>query len=302
MHKRIGSAVVGSLAALTINAVAAPAVAQAAPALGGLPVRVIRNQLQYCGVICPFLVQGVATVPVAVATTPVTFTGALLSSGSLLQAVGATAASVTAPTRGATDPIITNDLSLVLPKAQNALEVSAVELINIGFASGDPGTFVRAIGGARSRIADALDQRVGDPVGPTGATTLPQVVAVEAINVGSAVAFQATETALRDAVAAADDTVQTLARTGNVAVASSVGAKDTVNTVVAARETVTNAVTGAADHIRASLRDPFPPSGLRPAPERAVNTRPRPVRAIVDRVDKAVHRAQAADHTPRSGG
>lgn len=265
-------------------------------------MRVIRNQLQYCGVICPFAVQGAVTVPVAVATTPIAFTGALLSSGSLLQAAGATAASVTGPALAATDPIITNDLSLVLPKAQNALQVSVVQLINVGFATGDPGELVGAINGARSRVADALDQPIGAPVGPTGATNLPQVVAVEAINVGSAVAFQATEAGLLDAVAAADHSAQTLARTGNVAAATTVGVRDAVNAVVAARRTVTNSVADAADHVRSSLHDPFPTPDNRSAHAQATNTRRGAGDRLVDQVDKAVHRAMTAVRARHNNG
>lgn len=279
---------------MTINAFAATAIASAAPGPGGIPVRVIRNQLEYCGVICPFVVQGAVTVPLAVGTAPVTFAGALLSSASLVQAVGATAASVTGPALAATGPIITNDLSLVLPKAQNALEVSTVELINVGFATRDPGELVRAIGGARTNIAAALDQRIGDPVGPTGAVNLPQVVAVEAVNVGSAVAFQATEAGLLDVVKSADDTAQTLARTGNVVAAASVGARDTANALGAARRTVTDSVNTAASHIRSSLRNPFPTAGGRPARESAPNSHVPAGRRIVDRI---VRRAMNAVHT-----
>lgn len=285
-----------------INAVATTSVASAAPGPGGLPVRVIRNQLQYCGVICPSVVRGVTTVPGAVAATPIAFTGALLSSGSLLQAAGATAASVTGPALAATDPIITNDLSLVLPKAQNALQVAVVEAINVGFATGDPGQLLGAIDGARTRIADALDQPIGAPVGPTGATNLPQVLAVEAINVGSAVAFQATEAGLLDAVAAADQSAQTLARTGNVATATAVGARDAANAVVAARRTVTNSVTDAADHIRNSMHDPFPALDGGSAHEQTTTTRPAAGRRLAAGVDKAVHRAVAAVRARHNSG
>jgi hypothetical protein len=159
MHTRIRPAVVGGVAALAINALAFASVASAAPAPGGIPLRVIRNQLQYCSVICPSVVQGAVEVPLAIAATPIAFGGALSSSASLARALGATAASVTAPARAATDPIITNDLDLVLPKAQNALQVSMVELINVGFAAGWPGELLQAIDGARLRIAGALDQR-----------------------------------------------------------------------------------------------------------------------------------------------
>ncbi len=164
MHARIRPVLVGSVAAMTINAFAATAVAPAAPGPGGLPVRVVRNQLQYCSLICPFVLQGAATVPLAIGTAPLTFTDALLSSASLVQAAGAAAASVTGPARAAADPIITNDLSLVLPKAQNALEVSAVELINVGFASGRP----RGVGAGHRRCAHQHRGRSGSTCGRTG--------------------------------------------------------------------------------------------------------------------------------------
>lgn len=297
MHARIRPVLVGSVAAVTINAFAATAVAAAAPAPGGLPARFLRNQVQYCGVICPFVVQGATTVPVAIGTAPLTFADALLSE-SPTQAAGAAVASITAPARAATDPIINNDLSLVLPKAQNALEVSAVELVNVGVATGDPRTLVQAIGSARTNIAAALDQPVGAPVGPTGAVNLPQVVAVEAINVGSAVAFQATESGLRDAVDTADDSAQTLARTGNVAAAATVGARDTVKAVSAAGRTVTDSVTTAASHIRNSLRDPFPRSALR-SPR--ISTTAVAVPAARGVVQQTVHRAISAGDTAKSG-
>jgi hypothetical protein len=298
MHSRIRPVLVGSVAAVTLNALAATAVASAAPGPGGIPVRVVRNQLQYCSLICPFVVQGAATVPLAIGTAPLTFTGALLSSASVLQAAGAATASVTGPARAATDPIITNDLSLVLPKAQNALQVSAVELINVGFATGDPGDLVQAISGARTNIADALDLPVGEPVGPTGAVSLPQVVVVEAVNVGSSVAFQATEAGLLDAVETADDAARTLARTGNVAAAASVGVRGTANAVSAARRTVTASVNSAASHIRGSLRNPFPAAGGRSARTTATDDDVPAGRRLVDRI---AHGAKSAVHVAESG-
>jgi hypothetical protein len=299
MELRLRPALAGSIAAVTITVFATTAVASAAPAPGGIPARFIRNQFQYCAVICPFVVQGVATVPIAVAATPVTFAGALLSSASLAQAVGTAASSVTAPTLAATDPIITNDLTLVLPKAQNALQVAAVEFINVGLATRDPGELVKAIGDARTNIAAALDQRLGDPVGPTGAVNLPQVVAVEAINVVSAVAFQATEQGLLDIVRTADDTAQTLARTGNVAAAASVGARDAANAVGAAQRTITDSVNNAATHIRSSLRDPFPPAVGRSAQKPTTNSHPPTGRRLVDRI---VHHVMRAHHTRKNRG
>ncbi|MUL83607.1 MULTISPECIES: hypothetical protein [unclassified Mycolicibacterium] len=49
----------------------------AAPPLGAIPIAFLRNQAQYCDVICPFIVQGVVTLPLAAAQTPVAFLNAL---------------------------------------------------------------------------------------------------------------------------------------------------------------------------------------------------------------------------------
>jgi hypothetical protein len=215
-----------------------------------------------------------------------------------VRAAGAAAASVTAPARAAADPIITNDLSLVLPKAQNVLQVAAVELINVGFATESPGELAQAIDGARTNVAVALDQRVGEPGGPTGAVSLPQVVAVEAVNVGSAVAFQATEAGLLDAVETADHTAQTLARTGNVVAAASVAVRDTANAVSAARRTVTNSVNSAAGHIRSSVRNPLPTSGGGSVRTTATDDGAPAGRRLVDRI---AHSARSAVRAAGSG-
>jgi hypothetical protein len=96
MHARIRPALVGSLAAVTIKRFRRHRCGLGRAAAGGRPLRVIGNQLEYCALICPFVVQGAATVPVAIGTAPATFVGALLSSPSLVAAAGAAAAPVSA--------------------------------------------------------------------------------------------------------------------------------------------------------------------------------------------------------------
>ena len=54
----------------------------AAPALGAIPLAFIRNQFQYCSLICPHAVEGAITVPIAGAGAPATFLGSLASTGS----------------------------------------------------------------------------------------------------------------------------------------------------------------------------------------------------------------------------
>lgn len=235
----------------------------AAPTLGAIPFAFIRNQFEYCSVICPFALQGAVTVPLAAAQTPVTFFNALASTGSVLRAAGTAAASVTGPANAAVDPIITNDLSLVLPKAQHALNVSIVEAINVGATLRSPGEVLQAVQTARSRILGALNESMGPPRTPTGASNILQVVAVESVNVASAVVFQAGELALLGVVQTADATAQELARSGDPAAAVAAGAAQARRAAGAATARVTTAVDTALTNVRNSLDDSPPKSTLR---------------------------------------
>ena len=188
----------------------------ASPAPGALVGAFLRNQLENCSVICPFIVQGATTVPVAAAAAPLVFVNALTTQP-LLQAIGTAAASVTQPAQDAAEGIITNDLNLVLPRAQRALEVAVVEAFTIGStALTRPGQLPRTVDTARNRFLTALNQPLGVPTLPSGATTPLQVAAVRAIEIGSAVAFQAGELLLLGAVRAANTAATTLSRTGSV--------------------------------------------------------------------------------------
>src|SRR5690349_16982815 len=60
----------------------------AAPALGAIPLAFVRNQFEYCSLICPYAIQGLATVPLALVQLPATFVGSLATTGSLLRAIG----------------------------------------------------------------------------------------------------------------------------------------------------------------------------------------------------------------------
>ena len=236
----------------------------AAPTLGAIPAAFLRNQFQYCEVICPHAVQGAVTVPVAAAQLPTTFLGALQTTGSLLKSIGVAAASVTGPANAAAEPIIENDLSLVLPKAQNALQVAVVQAFNVGTAVLVPGELLPAVDTARTRILAALDQPLGAPLGPTGARNVLQVVAVETINVASAVVFQAGELVVLGVVQTAHAVAQELADTGDPAAALAAGAVQANEVADAAGGRVVTAVDTAVTNIRSALNDPFPTSAARP--------------------------------------
>ena len=230
----------------------------AAPVLGAIPLAFVRNQFQYCSLICTYAVQGAVTVPIAAAQTPTTFVGSLASTGSLFKAFGAAAASVTGPANAATTPLINNDVFLVVPKAFHALDVAVVEAFNVAGAVLTPGQLVDAIQTGRTNILRALKQPVGPPTTPTGATNILQVVSVEVINVTTAVAFQAGELLLAGVVQAADATAQELARSGNPASALNAGAAQATQTLATAGGIVREAVDTAVTNVRDSLGDPFP--------------------------------------------
>ena len=230
----------------------------AAPALGAIPLAFIRNQFQYCSLICPHAVVGAITVPIGGVQAPVTFLNSLASTGSLFKAFGAAAASVTGPANAATTPLINNDVFLVVPKAFHALDVAVVEAFNVGGAVLTPGQFVDAIQNGRTNILGALDQPVGPPTTPTGATNILQVVSVEVINVTTAVAFQAGELLLAGVVQTADATAQELARSGDPGAALAAGADQATQTLATAGGIVRDAVDTALTNVRDSLADPFP--------------------------------------------
>jgi hypothetical protein len=269
VHARLRSYAVAGFAAIGIGALAiaptapppqphAPPVVSsdvqltAAPALGAIPLAFIRNQFQYCSLICPFAVQGAIAVPVAAAQVPATFLGSLASTGSPLRAFGAAAASVTGPANVAVTPLINNDVFLVVPKAFHALDVAVVEAVNVGIAALTPAQFLQAVQSGRTNILSALNQPVGAPTTPTGASNIVQVVAVSAIDVTTAVAFQAGELLLAGVVQTADAAAQELARSGDPAAAFAAGATRAGQVLSTASAPVASAVDTAVTTIRRS--------------------------------------------------
>ncbi|WP_319435885.1 hypothetical protein [Mycobacterium sp. RTGN5] len=232
-----------------IATVTAPDIELAAAPIGAIPLAFLRNQLTFCSLICPFIVQGAVTVPIGVAEAPAAFLQTLLRTGNLAGSLGALASAVTVPADAAAEGIIGNDLNLVLPKAQNTLEVAVVALMNVTSGQTTPGA-------ARDTILQALNQPPGTPTIPVGAHGLLQVAAVEAINVVSAVAFQAFETALLGVVQSANATATTLASTHDVRAAISAGVESARSTLNVARTQVSSAVNTAITNIRAAAGQP----------------------------------------------
>lgn len=240
----------------------------AAPPLGAIPLAFIRNQFQYCSVICPHVVEGLVTVPAALVMAPVTFLGALGATGSPLRAIGAAVGSVTGPAKAAVTGIIENDVYRVVPKAFNNLEVAVVELFNVASAVLRPDQFLRVLDTARANIFTALNQPLPPPVPTeTGARTLPQVLAVETIRVFAAVAFQAGEILLLGVVRTADAAAQELAVSGDPFAAGAAGAAAAAESLSTAGRIVHDAADTAVTNVRAALANPFPRNDSEPEPD-----------------------------------
>ncbi len=227
--------------------------------IGGLVTSFLGNQLIYCSIICPDVVKLVATVPLGAVAAPAVFV-TTLASGNPLKALGAAVASVTNPLNAAFDPIITNDLNLVLPRAQNALEVGVVGLLNI--ATAGPLDVVNAIQTARQNTFDALNDTIPPSRTAPNPRGLIQVVAVEAINIASSIAFQAFEEGLLGIVQTVDAAATTLAQTGDPIAAFVAGEKAAFASFGKTLGYIATASHNAVVNIAAALHDPMPARDL----------------------------------------
>ena len=232
--------------------------ALATPPPGALIGQFLGNQIENCSLICPFIVQGAVQVPATFALIPLTFAGQLQSGEPVLQAIALTDATVSGAANAALTGIITNDLGLVLPRAQNALEVGVVGLIEIGITAGtQPGNLLRAVNTARTDLFDALTSPPGT-MPPTPVHNALEATAVRVIEVGSALIFQAPERLLLGVTQATNTFFSTLGSTGNVRTA--LGA-----TGASVRQTANESV----GFIRHALTEPIPitpkPTTAKPA-------------------------------------
>jgi hypothetical protein len=269
----IACAAVASIGALAITPLAPPPDVHAPPPvthevrlaadsvpLGAIPLAFLRNQLTFCGLICPSIVQLVLTVPIGAVQSPVAFLGAL-QSGSLLKAIGAAAESVTAPADAATTGIITPDVFTVVPKSiETTLDVAVVQAINVAAAVLQPGELIPAVETAQEKILQALDEPATDPPSmlPTGAQGFVENAAVAGINVVDAIAFQAGELLLAGLVHTANVSATELANTGNVGEALGAGAAAAAGVIAQAGGIVTGAVNTAATNVGDSLHQTAP--------------------------------------------
>jgi hypothetical protein len=226
---------------------------------GGLVASFLGNQLIYCSLICPHLVQLAVTVPIAVLQTPGTFVTAL-QSGDLLKAVGAAAASVTGAADAAATAAIVPDGTIVAPRAWNALEVAVVGLLNVvpAAAGGLPG-IVTAIETARQDTFTALNRPlVPNPTPTVMPHGVLQVAVVEGLNVVAAVIFPGFNAILQGGFDTVDAVAQTLARTGDPVAAVAAGATTATRALTEAGSIVADSVVTAVGNIRTAIDQSHP--------------------------------------------
>jgi hypothetical protein len=233
----------------------------AIPPPGALITQFLTNQAQNCSLICPFIVQLAVEPAFRFAIIPVTFAAELQSGQPLLNAIARTDATVSGAANAALTGIIDNDLGLVLPRAQNALEVAVVGLIDIGTtAVTQPGNLLSAINAARTNFLGGLQQPPGTMPPPVVHNAL-EAGAVRVIEVVSSLTFQAPERLLLGVTQAADALFSTLGATGNIGSA-----------LAATGASVATTVSESAAFVRHALTEPIP---ISPAVTAAVTVAPK---------------------------
>lgn len=252
---------------------------------GGLITSFLGNQVTYCSIICPLLVDTAVTAIATTLQTPgVLFTA--LQSGDLWKAIGITAASVTGPVNAAAQATILADGSLVAPRALNAFEVAVVGLMNIVPAAlgGLPG-IVTAIETARQDTFTALNLPIVPNPTPT---VMPrgvlQVAVVGAIDVVGAIIFPAFNHVLSAVFAVPDAVAQELAVTGDPVRALAAGFNTAARELTAAGTDIADAVVTAVNNVRAEIEQSHPANRVAPPQERSPVTTTPSERLVQDTV------------------
>jgi hypothetical protein len=242
---------------------------------GGLITSFLGNQVIYCSIICPLLVQTGVTPLVTTLQTPGTFVTAL-QSGDLLKAIGVTAASVTGPTNAAATAAIVADGTLVAPRALNAFEVGVVGLLNVApaAAGGLPGV-VTAIQDARQDTFTALNLPiVPNPTPTVMPQGVVQVAAVGALNVVGAVIFTAFNDVLSGAFQTPDAVAQELAATGDPARAVAAGVNTAAGAATAAGTAIADSVVTAVNNVQAASAQSLPENQMTQTQKSSTTTTP----------------------------
>jgi len=220
---------------------------------GGLLTAFVHNQVLYCSIICPLLVQTAVTAAGTAQQAPDTYRTAVRTDGPV-KAIGITAASITGPTNTAAERAILADGTEVAPRALNAFEVGVVGLLNVvPAAAGGPPAIAAAVQTARQDTYTAQNLPiVPNPTPTVRPHGVVQTTVIGAIDVGAAVAFPAFNDVLSGAFRTPDAMARELAATGDPARAVAAGADTVTGVQAAAGAVVANSIAGTAAKIRAA--------------------------------------------------
>ncbi|HEY7054669.1 MAG TPA: hypothetical protein VH496_21395 [Mycobacterium sp.] len=197
--------------------------------------------------ICPFIVPGAVQTVRNFAVLPITFVKFRQSGEPFVNAAALSDATVSTAINDALTGIIGNDLNKVLPRAQNALEVIVVGLIDVGTtAVTRPRNLRPAINTARTDVLDALKQPPGTMPPPLVHNAI-EAIAVRGIEIVSALTFQAPERLLLGLSQAANALFTTVGKTGKIGPG-----------LTAAGTSLSAAVKDSVGFIRHAFTEPIP--------------------------------------------
>jgi hypothetical protein len=222
---------------------------------GGLITSFLGNQVKYCSIICPLLVDTAVTATTTTLRAPVTFLSAVQADG-LVRAIGAAAASVTGPTNAAAEAAILADGTRVAPRALNALEVLVVGLLGVipGAAADGVHGVLEALQTTRQNTFTALNLPiVANPVPTAMPSGVLQVTVVSALNVIGAVIFPAFNHVLSALFETPDAFAQELAASGKLGKAIAAGTRAAATELAAAGTDIAGSVVTAVHDIRSAI-------------------------------------------------
>jgi hypothetical protein len=265
---------------------AAPTTAAApAPVPLGAPIeQFLLNQLQDCSLICPLSFRASCRFPFLYAILPLTLAGELQQGVPFVRGALLSDATVSGALNDAVTHIIDNDLNLVLPRAQNALEVAVVGLIDLATnAVTQPDNIVQALNDFRATALEGLMQPPGTMPPATAHNELEAAV-IKAIDITSALTFQAPERLLLGLTQAGDAFFRTIGNTGDI------GA-----TFQAVGSSVSTTLTDSLAFINHAFNEQVPVS-----PMASISRVPKPLAAVTSTTVK-INALEKAPATASSG-
>ncbi|MGV9713787.1 hypothetical protein ACWDTI_24370 [Gordonia sp. NPDC003424] len=218
----------------------------AGPPPGAIILGMVKNQWDYCVLLCPPMLKFAVNVSTATVRAPGVYSATLAQTGSDARAKGTALASVTGPASAGITDMFGHDILLVVPKVKNVWGVAAIETMNVidtARSGGTPEQVGAAYDAGRTRLLAAVKTPMMlNPPDLTTPRTRAQAAAVNAVNIGWTVGYVVPEMMLIGGAATADKAANTLATTGNPDLARKAGAESFNQVLNAVGDVITDAV------------------------------------------------------------